>query len=173
MDINWECSIPENLWGSKAPFTYLHLSLWWLRFPEFCYQCKLLVWCSTLSASYESRIYDELSRCGLVFYLPLLIAFSLYRYVVVYFSILYIRHRAGVVTKEMLSLPRAPYLVVGLLEALAGVSGMAATSKANLLFCSLFLLLSQTSSFSRSCIHTKSSCGLFFIGCYHCKCHDP
>lgn len=45
-----------------------------------------------------------------------------------YFSILYIRHHAGIVTKEMLSLPQAPYLAVGLLEALAGVSGMAATT---------------------------------------------
>ncbi|KAJ8446846.1 hypothetical protein Cgig2_016156 [Carnegiea gigantea] len=49
-------------------------------------------------------------------------------YVVVYFSILYIRHHAGIVTQEMLSLPQAPYLAVGFLEALAGVSGMAATT---------------------------------------------
>ncbi|KAG5566337.1 hypothetical protein RHGRI_002067 [Rhododendron griersonianum] len=50
------------------------------------------------------------------------------RYVVVYFSILYIRYQAGIVTDEMLSLPKAPYLAVGLLEALGAASGMAAAA---------------------------------------------
>ncbi|KAK3032384.1 hypothetical protein RJ639_037102, partial [Escallonia herrerae] len=48
------------------------------------------------------------------------------RYVVVYFSILYLRYHAGLVTDEMLSLPKTPYLAVGLLEALGAVCGMAA-----------------------------------------------
>uniref|UniRef100_A0A0D9YK66 EamA domain-containing protein n=1 Tax=Oryza glumipatula TaxID=40148 RepID=A0A0D9YK66_9ORYZ len=47
-------------------------------------------------------------------------------YVVVYFSILYLRHQAGIVTDEMLSLPQKPFLAVGLLEALSAASGMAA-----------------------------------------------
>jgi hypothetical protein len=51
------------------------------------------------------------------------------RYVVVYFSILYIRRQAGIITEEMLSLPQTPFLAVGLLEALAAASGMAAASK--------------------------------------------
>lgn len=55
------------------------------------------------------------------------------RYVIVYFSILYLRHRAGFVTNEMLSLPQAPFLAVGLFEALAAASGMAAASKVNVL----------------------------------------
>ncbi|GAA0149516.1 hypothetical protein LIER_08667 [Lithospermum erythrorhizon] len=48
------------------------------------------------------------------------------RYVIVYFSILYVRYQAGKVTDEMLSLPKTPFLVVGLLEALGAASGMAA-----------------------------------------------
>ncbi|KAK3035971.1 hypothetical protein RJ639_031144 [Escallonia herrerae] len=48
------------------------------------------------------------------------------RYVVVYFSILYLRYHSGLVTDEMLSLPKTPYLAVGLLEALGAVCGMAA-----------------------------------------------
>ncbi|CAK9139089.1 unnamed protein product [Ilex paraguariensis] len=48
------------------------------------------------------------------------------RYVLVYFSILYARYHTGKVTDEMLSLPKAPYLAVGLLEALGAASGMAA-----------------------------------------------
>lgn len=44
----------------------------------------------------------------------------------VYFSILYGRYHAGIVTDEMLSLPKTPFMAVGLLEALGAVSGMAA-----------------------------------------------
>ncbi|XP_020550287.1 protein CLT3, chloroplastic isoform X2 [Sesamum indicum] len=47
-------------------------------------------------------------------------------YVIVYFSILYLRYQAGKVTDEMLSLPKSPLIAIGLLEALAAASGMAA-----------------------------------------------
>ncbi|XP_016197081.2 protein CLT1, chloroplastic [Arachis ipaensis] len=47
-------------------------------------------------------------------------------YVLVYFSILTIRYRVGIVTDEMLSMPKTPFLVVGLLEALGAATGMAA-----------------------------------------------
>ncbi|GER40733.1 CRT (chloroquine-resistance transporter)-liketransporter 1 [Striga asiatica] len=47
-------------------------------------------------------------------------------YVIVYFAILYLRYQAGKVTDEMLSLPKSPLIAVGLLEALAAASGMAA-----------------------------------------------
>ena len=44
----------------------------------------------------------------------------------IYFSILYLRYQAGIVTDEMLSLPQKPFLAVGILEALAAAAGMAA-----------------------------------------------
>jgi len=53
----------------------------------------------------------------------------------VYFGILYIRHRAGIVTDEMLDAPKAPFVVVGLLEALAAVTGMAAGGNFALFLC--------------------------------------
>ena len=53
---------------------------------------------------------------------------------IVYFSILYARYHAGIVTDEMLSMPKAPFLAVGLLEALAAATGMAAGG--NRLICS-------------------------------------
>ncbi|CAH2072368.1 unnamed protein product [Thlaspi arvense] len=49
-------------------------------------------------------------------------------YVAVYYSILYFRYRAGIVTKEMLSVPKVPFLIVGILESLALASGMAAAA---------------------------------------------
>lgn len=52
--------------------------------------------------------------------------YLLSRYVLVYFTILHIRYNAGLVTDEMLSLPKAPFLLVGLLEALGAAAGMAA-----------------------------------------------
>lgn len=54
----------------------------------------------------------------------------LFRYVIVYFSILYLRYHAGIVTDEMLSMPKAPYIVAGLLEALGAATGMAAAGNA-------------------------------------------
>lgn len=47
----------------------------------------------------------------------------------VYFSILYFRYHAGTVTDKMLSLPKGPYVAIGLLEAISAVSGMAATGR--------------------------------------------
>lgn len=73
---------------------------------------------------------------------------NLARYVVVYFSILYIRQKAGLVTDEMLSLPQTPFLAVGLLEALAAASGMAAAGKLSDLFISSGLFVSTWIFFS-------------------------
>jgi hypothetical protein len=46
----------------------------------------------------------------------------------VYFSILFIRFRAGIVTREMLALPKAQFMLIGLLEALGVASGMASAA---------------------------------------------
>jgi len=44
----------------------------------------------------------------------------------VYFSILYARCRSGVVTRDMLALPKHRFVAIGLLEALGVASGMSA-----------------------------------------------
>nr|GEZ03826.1 hypothetical protein [Tanacetum cinerariifolium] len=44
--------------------------------------------------------------------------------VAVYFSILYMRHRAGIVTDEMLTTPKWRFAVIGMLEALGVVTRM-------------------------------------------------
>jgi len=62
-------------------------------------------------------------------------SFVLCRYVLVYFSILFIRFRAGIVTKEMLALPKAQFMLIGLLEALGVASGMASAGIMFLLCC--------------------------------------
>lgn len=44
----------------------------------------------------------------------------------VYFSILYLRRRANIVTDEMISLPKSRFMAVGFLEALGIATGMTA-----------------------------------------------
>ena len=46
------------------------------------------------------------------------------RYVAIYFSILYMRYRARVVTDEMMAIPKSPFMMIGILEALGVAAGM-------------------------------------------------
>lgn len=60
---------------------------------------------------------------------PLFLAqFNTVAYVVAYSSILLMRYRAGIVTKEMLSIPKAKFVMIGALEALAIATGMASAA---------------------------------------------
>lgn len=52
-----------------------------------------------------------------------------YRYVLVYFAILFGRYKAGIVTDDMLSLPKGRFVALGALEALGLATGMAAGGK--------------------------------------------
>ncbi|KAL5994612.1 hypothetical protein ACLOJK_024665 [Asimina triloba] len=95
------------------------------------------------------------------------------KYVVVYFSILHFRYHAGIVTDEMLSLPKIPFLGVGLLEALAAASGMAAggiaqfTSLVSCIVCSLLTVIMASfhsfwginSNIISDCVHVISGSG--------------
>lgn len=47
-----------------------------------------------------------------------------FRYLGIYFCILYLRYRAGIVTKDMMTLPKSSFWIIGFLEALGVVSGM-------------------------------------------------
>ncbi|KAM0874419.1 hypothetical protein ACQ4PT_037436 [Festuca glaucescens] len=73
-----------------------------------------------------NRVLYKLALVPLRQYPFFLAQFATFGYVVVYFSILYLRYQAGTVTDEMLSLPQKPFILVGLLEALAAAAGMAA-----------------------------------------------
>ncbi|TXG73449.1 hypothetical protein EZV62_002028 [Acer yangbiense] len=73
-----------------------------------------------------NRVLYKLALVPLKQYPFFLAQLATFGYVVVYFSILYIRYHAGIVTDEMLSMPKGPFLFVGLLEAVAAATGMAA-----------------------------------------------
>ncbi|KAA3485867.1 protein CLT1, chloroplastic-like [Gossypium australe] len=73
-----------------------------------------------------NRVLYKLALVPLKQYPFFLAQLATFGYVLVYFSVMYLRYHAGIVTDEMLSMPKAPYLVIGLLEALAAATGMAA-----------------------------------------------
>ncbi|GAB2258933.1 hypothetical protein Droror1_Dr00015093 [Drosera rotundifolia] len=96
---------------------------------------------ATVVLGVGNRVLYKLALVPLKQYPFFLAQLATFGYVLVYFSILYVRHRMGIVTDEMLSLPKAPFLGVGLLEAIAAASGMAA---ATMLSGASIPILSQT-----------------------------
>ncbi|KAL8545059.1 hypothetical protein ACS0TY_005313 [Phlomoides rotata] len=81
---------------------------------------------ATVVLGVGNRVLYKLALVPLKHYPFFLAQFATVGYVIVYFSILYLRYQAGKVTDEMLSLPQSPLIAIGLLEALAAASGMAA-----------------------------------------------
>ncbi|CAN6485978.1 unnamed protein product [Victoria cruziana] len=73
-----------------------------------------------------NRVLYKLALVPLRQYPFFLAQLATFGYLIVYFSILYFRHKSGIVTDEMLSLPKQRFAIVGLLEALGAVCGMAA-----------------------------------------------
>ncbi|XP_061362610.1 protein CLT1, chloroplastic-like isoform X2 [Gastrolobium bilobum] len=81
---------------------------------------------ATVVMGVGNRVLYKLALVPLKQYPFFLAQLATFGYVIVYFSILYVRYHAGIVTDEMLSVPKTPFLVVGLLEALGAATGMAA-----------------------------------------------
>ncbi|XP_010492995.1 PREDICTED: protein CLT1, chloroplastic [Camelina sativa] len=83
---------------------------------------------TTAALGVGNRVLYKLALIPLKQYPFFLAQLSTFGYVAVYFTVLYFRYRAGIVTKEMLSVPKTPFLIVGVLESLALAAGMAAAS---------------------------------------------
>ncbi|XP_042954700.1 protein CLT1, chloroplastic-like [Carya illinoinensis] len=81
---------------------------------------------TTVVLGVGNRVLYKLALVPLKHYPFFLAQLATFGYVVVYFSILYLRYHAGIVTDEMLSMRKAPFLAVGFLEALGAATGMAA-----------------------------------------------
>ncbi|KAJ8770903.1 hypothetical protein K2173_022075 [Erythroxylum novogranatense] len=75
-----------------------------------------------------NRVFYKLALVPLKHYPFFLAQLATFGYLLVYFTVLHMRYRAGIVTDEMLAMPKAPFLLVGLLEALAAATGMAAAA---------------------------------------------
>ncbi|KAG8093196.1 hypothetical protein GUJ93_ZPchr0012g19518 [Zizania palustris] len=73
-----------------------------------------------------NRVLYKLALVPLKQYPFFLAQLTTFGYVAVYFSILYARYRAGVVTREMMALPKRRFAFIGMLEALGVAAGMSA-----------------------------------------------
>lgn len=83
---------------------------------------------ATVVLAVMNRVLYKLALVPMKNYPFFLAQFATFGYVLVYFSILFIRFRAGIVTKEMLALPKSQFVLIGLLEALGVASGMASAA---------------------------------------------
>ncbi|KAK3148088.1 hypothetical protein QOZ80_3BG0290580 [Eleusine coracana subsp. coracana] len=83
---------------------------------------------ATVVLAMMNRVLYKLALVPMKNYPFFLAQFTTFGYVLVYFSILFIRYRAGIVTREMLALPKSRFMLIGLLEALGVASGMAAAA---------------------------------------------
>lgn len=83
---------------------------------------------AVVALAVANRVLYKLALVPLKAYPFFLAQLTTFGYVAVYFSILYARYRAGVVTWEMLALPKHRFVAIGLLEALGVASGMSAAA---------------------------------------------
>ncbi|GLT79934.1 hypothetical protein SLA2020_514000 [Shorea laevis] len=82
----------------------------------------------TVTLAVANRVLYKLALVPMKQYPFFLAQFITFGYVVIYFSILYIRYRSGIVTDEMIALPKWRFMVIGVLEALGVASGMASAA---------------------------------------------
>ncbi|CAM6101261.1 unnamed protein product [Calypogeia fissa] len=83
---------------------------------------------ATILFSVSNRVLYKMALVPLRDY-PFFLAQALtFGYVVIYSIFLFIRYRSGIVTKDMLELPKTPFITLGALEALGLAAGMAAAA---------------------------------------------
>ncbi|KAF3334132.1 crt 3-like protein [Carex littledalei] len=82
----------------------------------------------TVILAVMNRVLYKLALVPMKNYPFFLAQLTTFGYVAVYFTILYLRYRAGIVTKEMLALPKSRFVAIGALEALGVASGMASAA---------------------------------------------
>ncbi|KAJ4913070.1 CRT (chloroquine-resistance transporter)-like transporter 2 [Raphanus sativus] len=75
-----------------------------------------------------NRVLYKLALVPMKQYPFLLSQLMTFGYVLIYFTILYSRRRLGIVTDEMLSVPKWRFAIIGFLEALGVATGMAAAA---------------------------------------------
>ncbi|KAK4387672.1 protein CLT2, chloroplastic [Sesamum angolense] len=93
--------------------------------PSADKRLAVITWAAiTLVIAVGNRVLQKLALVPMKDHPFFLAQFNSFTYVVVYFSMLHLRYRAGLTTDEMLAVPKAPFIVIGLLESISMVSGM-------------------------------------------------
>ncbi|KAK2445408.1 CRT (chloroquine-resistance transporter) transporter [Trifolium repens] len=109
---------------SKTRFNRTHPTVYKFRTSSTATNRTVFLSVTTVSLAVANRVLYKLALVPLNNYPFFLAQFTTFGYVVIYFSILYIRYRLGIVTKEMLAIPKWRFFVIGFLEALGLVAGM-------------------------------------------------
>lgn len=78
----------------------------------------------TLVLAVANRVLYKLALVPMKEYPFFLAQVTTFGYVVIYFSILFTRYRLGIVTDEMMAIPKSPFVIIGILEALGVAAGM-------------------------------------------------
>ncbi|KQJ86579.1 protein CLT2, chloroplastic [Brachypodium distachyon] len=81
---------------------------------------------AVVALAVANRVLYKLALVPLKAYPFFLAQLTTFGYVAVYFTILYVRYRRGLVTWDMLALPKSRFAAIGLLEALGVAAGMSA-----------------------------------------------
>ncbi|KZV55805.1 crt1 [Dorcoceras hygrometricum] len=85
----------------------------------------VIVWSAiTLMLAVVNRVLHKLALVPMKEYPLFLAQINTFVFVAVYFPLLYLRYKGGLVTDEMLSIPKAPFIAMGFLESVSLVSGM-------------------------------------------------
>ncbi|KAE9457342.1 hypothetical protein C3L33_10770, partial [Rhododendron williamsianum] len=87
---------------------------------------KLIVISSviTMTLAIANRVLYKLALVPMKEYPFFLAQVTTFGYVAIYFTILYVRYRAGIVTDAMMAIPKSPFVMIGILEALGVAAGM-------------------------------------------------
>jgi hypothetical protein len=83
---------------------------------------------ATVLLAGANKILYKMALVPLSAYPLFLAQFNTIAYVFAYSSILLLRYRAGIVTKEMLAIPKGKFVAIGALEALGLAMGMASAA---------------------------------------------
>ncbi|KAF8404733.1 hypothetical protein HHK36_009622 [Tetracentron sinense] len=78
----------------------------------------------TVVLAVANRVLYKLALVPMKQYPLFLAQVTTFGYVAIYFSILYVRYGAGIVTEEMLAIPKSRFVAIGILEALGVAAGM-------------------------------------------------
>ncbi|XP_021642411.2 protein CLT2, chloroplastic isoform X1 [Hevea brasiliensis] len=101
-----------------------------LHFTSSSNNSKLVLISSaiTVTLAVANRVLYKLALVPMKQYPFFLAQFTTFGYVMIYFSILFMRYRAGIVTGEMIGLPKSRFVAIGILEALGVATGMSAAA---------------------------------------------
>ncbi|CAN1289775.1 Protein CLT2, chloroplastic [Linum perenne] len=115
---------------------------------------------ATIALAVANRVLYKLALVPMKEYPFFLAQFTTFGYVVIYSSILHMRYRAGIVSDEMLALPKSRYAAIGAFEAVGTLIGMYAAGTLLLHRLDYFLLKScfslHTASLNASCCSTQT-----------------